>query len=478
MHQNKSIKKNYVYNLIYQVLIIVLPLITMPYLSRVLNADGMGRVSFVESIASYFIIFASLGTGLYGQREISYYQDDIDSRSEAFWNVVTFRIISTVIVTLMYLSLSLYIFKDNIYYLLILNILSGMFDITWLYQGMEEFGKIVFRNIFFKILSVAFIFSFVNRDNGVIVYALSIGLFTMLGNISLWLHLNKYIKKPNFSKINPFKDLRVCFNLFVPTIAIQVYTVLDKTMIGLITKSNFENGYYDFAMKISKILLTVITSLGVTIIPRSGFLFNKNSTDDLNKLIYKSYRFVCFIGIPMCVGLIIISNNLIPWFLGVQYGNVIPLLKILSLLIIIIGFSDVTGMQYLIPTKKEKIFTKSVMLGAITNFILNIILINKFYSVGAAIASVIAEFVVTFYQMYNVRNELKFKTIFYNSRNYIYSVLVMAIVLYLFVQRLTPSFKNSIIVSSAGVLIYFAMLLFLRDDFLIENINQIIKRSK
>lgn len=475
MSEKKSLKKNYIYNLSYQILVIIAPIITTPYLSRVLNADGIGVVSFAESIVSYFILFAALGVGTYGQREVSYYQDDKTKRSEVFWNTFIFKAITSSIVLIVYLILYKILFKTNIYLILSVNIIAVFIDITWFFQGLEEFGKIVFRNFIFKLLNIFFIFTFIKTKNDINLYAFSIGFFTFISNFSMWIYLKDYIDKPEIEKIHPFKDLVVIIALFIPTIAIQIYTVLDKSMIGLITKSDFENGYYELGVKISKVLLTVITSLGVAIIPRVGLLFNKKETENIKMLIYKSYRFVWFLGIPLCFGLMILSDNLVPWFLGVGYDKVIILLKILSMLIILIGMSNVTGMQYLIPTKKENLFTLSVCIGAIVNFTLNIIMIQKFLSIGAAISSVIAEFFVTASQIYMARSEISYKQILKEGINYYISGIVMIIVL-LFIKRgLTPSLYNSIIIIISGAVSYFATLFILKDKFIFEDLFQMYK---
>ncbi len=477
MGNRKSLKRNYIYNLIYQLLVIILPLVTTPYISRILYADGIGVVSFAESIVSYFVLFASLGVGLYGQREISYYQDDKDKRSEVFWNTLIFKFITSAVILLLYIIVSIFYFKSNIYYIFSISILSVFFDITWFYQGMEEFGKIVVRNIIFKILSIAFIFLFVKSKSDIGLYAFSICFFTFMGSISLWVYLKHYVSKPIFENIKPFKDFRVIISLFIPTIAIQVYTVLDKTMIGIITKSDFENGYYDLSIKISKILLTIITSLGVALIPRVGLLYSNNDDDNLKKLIYKSYRFVWFMGIPLCFGLFMISNNFVPWFLGAGYDKVAILIKILSFLIIIIGLSNVTGMQYLIPTKKQNAFTISVCIGALVNLVLNYILIRNFLSIGAATASVIAECAVTAYQIYRIRKEISAKKILFEGRNYFIAGFFMVLIIYVFMRNLIPSVKNSMLIAIVGAVSYFVILTILKDKFLYEYIEYFRNRA-
>ena len=474
----KSIKKNYIFNLIYQIVLVVTPLIIIPYLSRVLNADGIGRVSFAESVVSFFILFANLGIGTYGQREISYYQDDKIKRSEVFWNTFILKIITSLSVFIIYLIVSLAYFKTKIYLILAINILATLFDITWFFQGIEEFGKIVARNIFFKLLSIVFIFSFIKNKSDVVLYAFSIGFFMLLSNLSLYIYVKRYVERINFKNISPFKDFMIVLSLFVPTIGIQIYTVLDKTMIGFITHNNFENGYYDISVRIAKILLTIITSLSIAVIPRIGLLYNKKEHDTIKILMYKSYRFVLLVGIPLCLGTIAISDNFVPWFLGRGYDKVIMLVKILSFLIIAIGINNITGVQYLIPTKRESKFTLSVMLGAGINLCLNIFLIKYFMSIGAAIASIIAETFIALFQLHMIRGEISLKKIVFEGVNYYIAGIIMFIITAYMSKKLIPSIYNSIFIIFVGALIYFTIIIIMKDSFVLENINSIILKIR
>ena len=474
----KSIKKNYIFNLIYQIVLVVTPLITIPYLSRVLNADGIGEVSFAESVVSFFVLFANLGIGTYGQREISYYQDNKSKRSEVFWNTFILKIITSFLIFIVYLVVVLIYFKSKIYFILSLNILAILFDTTWFFQGIEEFGKIVSRNIFFKLLSVAFIFLFIKERNDAVLYAFSIGFFLLLSNLSLYIYVKKYVDKINLKKISPFRDFMIVISLFVPTIGIQIYTVLDKTMIGLITNNNYENGYYDISVRISKILLTIITSLSIAVIPRIGLLYNKKEYKTISDLMYKSYRFVWLVGIPLSLGLIAISNNFIPWFLGGGYDKAIILVRILSFLIIAIGINNITGVQYLIPTKRQNSFTMSVMLGAGLNLCLNIFLIRYFMSIGAAIASIIAETFIALFQLYMIRSEISLKRVIIEGKIYFIAGIVMFTVTSYMSNNLNPSIHNSIFIIFVGAIIYFTVIIIMRDNFVLENINSILSKTK
>ena len=470
----KSVKKNYIYNLIYQTLLLIIPLITTPYLARVLKADGVGSVSFAESIVSYFTMFATLGITIYGQREISYVQDDINKRTHVFWETKTLQILTSLIAFLIYIPFSLFQENRIMYLILAFNLIAVMVDVVWLFQGMEEFGKIVIRNIIFKIISIAYIFIAVRTKDDINKYVFGLAFFLFLSNASLWYHVPKYVGKPIWKEIRPIRKLKTVISLFIPTIAIQIYTVFDKTMIGLITQSSFENGYYEQAIKLSKMLLVVVTSLGTVMIPRIGFHYSKGETEQVRSYMYRGYRFVWFLGTPLCFGLIGIASNFVPWFFGQGYDQVIPLLRILAFLIIAIGISNVTGMQYLIPTNRQNLLTLTVFIGAGVNFSLNIVLIYFFQSIGAAIASVIAESAVALVQIYFVRKELSPKEILISSWHYLLASGIMLIVLKVAGNILTPSIVHTVIQIVSGAVVYGVILLVLKDEFLLSNIKSIM----
>lgn len=469
--EKKSIKKNYILNLGYQILLLLTPLITTPYISRTLGADGIGDVSYAESIVSYFTLFATMGITTYGQREISYVQNSVEKRSIVFWNTKILSFVTSMVALLAYLMLSL--FQDNtlIYLVLSLNIINVFLDVTWFFQGLEEFGKIVLLNTLFKFINVIYVFLFIKTKSDVAMYALGLALFTCLSNIFLWRYIPRYVEKIKKKDLHPFKNIKIVLSLFVPTIAIQVYTVLDKTMIGLITQNPFENGYYELALKISKMVLTIVTALGTVMIPRIGYHFENNENDEVLRLMYRGYRFVWFLGVPLCFGLVCVSSNFVPWFFGNGYEKVADLLKILAFLILAIGISNVTGMQYFIPTKRQNIFTLTVIIGAGVNFFLNIILIQLFQSSGAAIASVAAEYAIAISQLIIVRKEISPLKVLKQGIHYFIAGGIMGTILLFAEYRLEATIWNTICMVVVGGVLYLAVLLIMRDEFLLSNLK-------
>ena len=299
-----------------------------------------------------------------------------------------------------------------------------------------------------------------------------------LGYLCLWPVLPKFVGKPKWKNLSPFKDFKVVLSLFIPTVAISIYTVLDKTMIGALTHSAAENGFYEQAIKISKITLMFVTSLGVVMVPRIGHHFEKNDREQIRLFMYRSYRFVGFLGIPLCFGLIGTASNFVPWFYGPGFSRVVPLISVLAFLILAIGVNNVTGVQYLIPTKRQNLFTKTVLIGASVNCVCNFILIPQHGAVGAAIASVLAEFVIALVQLFFVRKELSFYLILKNSAKYIFAGVLMFGGLWTIGGYLKPSVYNTAVLVIVGCCIYIGTLLVLRDTFFNENVKKILMKLK
>lgn len=471
--QNKSIKKNYIYNVLYQIIVIITPLITAPYISRIFDADGVGTISYIRSVEAYFSLFAALGIARFGQREISYVQDDKEKRTEIFWNVCSLQLIVSLIVLIVYVIFA--VFQDNkiLYLALSFNLISIMTDVTWFFQGIEEFGRIVLRNVIIKCLELAFIFLIVHNRNDMVWYMLGPALLGVISNISLWFYLPDFISKPVISKLAPFSHIRTVLSLFVPNIAISLYIVLDKIMLGIITENAFENGYYEQAMKISKLTIGIITALGTVMIPRIGYYYGKGDMNTVKNYMYRSYRFVWFLGMPLSFGLIAIAENFVPWFFGWNFMKVTSLLAILAFLIPVIGISNVTGTQYLISTKRQNLLTITVMIGAGCNFILNILLIPKYQSIGAAIASLAAETVISVSQLIIVRREISIKKVFCSVFPYLFSSIIMFLVLQYINRFLLASFKNTVVLIVSGAAIYFIIIFLIKDKFFMENIKTV-----
>ena len=472
----KSLKKNYSYNLIYQIIVIIIPLITTPYLSRVLGAEKIGIYGYVLSIATYFMLFGTLGTALYGKREIAYVSKNRNEYSKVFWEIVLVRLIFVLISLLFFYIFFIRSTKYGVYYaILSIEIIATIFDISWFFQGLEEFKKIVIRNVVIKLLSVAAIFLFVNTREDLVIYLMIYSLSTLIANISLWFYLPRYLVKVD-DKLQLKRHIVPTINLFIPQVAIQVYTLLDKTMLGVLTDNMNEVGNYEQSQKIIKTALVLVTSLGTVVSPRISSTIADGNKKQVVEYLKKSYNFVWLLGFPLMMGLIATASTIVPWFLGGEFKQSISLIMIGSLLIMAIGLNNVSGVQYLISVKKQNLFTKSVVIAAIFNFLLNLILIPKFGAFGAIISSVLAEILIIIVQAIDIRNDFDVRIIYKGSLKYIIGSIIMFIPVYMIGLYMEPRIITTLIQVIVGLVIYGIYLLVIKDEFTINFINSILKR--
>ncbi len=403
----KTFAKNYIFNLLYQGLSLALPLVTTPYLSRVLGADGIGKYSFPQSIVSYFALAAALGSTLYGQRAIARVSHDSGERARAFFEIFLLRAVGVAVAVVIYGGAILpHVGDPLLYAVAAIEILGVALDVTWFYQGMEDFRPIALCTAIGRLLAVPTIFLFVRDRGDLIVYVACYGASLLLGHLLLWGGVRKYLSRVSLRRLHVLRHTLPSLALFASQFAIQIYTVLDKTMIGLITRSDFENGYYEQSQKLVRVLLALVTSLGVVMASRVAVLWREEKRERVYDLVYGSFRFAFALGLPMAVGCGLILSRFVPIFYGEGFEPVMPILRALVWLFPVVGCSNVIGIQLLVPTGRERLLTFSVVAGALVNVLLNAVLIVYRAAVGAAIASVIAECAVTATQFFFVRREL------------------------------------------------------------------------
>ena len=469
----KSLVKNYLYNLTYQILIIILPLITASYLARVLGPTGNGIYIYTYTIVNYFILFGSLGISMYGQREIAYLQNDKIKRKKTFIELVIFRFIAITIAAIIYY---IYFMKKGeyvVYYrILFFELLAAGFDISWFFQGMEDFKKTVIRNITVRLTSVALIFIFVKQQSDLNKYLAIYAFADLLGNMSLWLYLPKYFKGIKVDNINLTKQIPAIILLFVPQIANKIYNMLDTTMLGRIIVDKSETGFYEQGQKIIRVLLTVVTSLGTVMVPRMANMFANGEKENISKYMKKSFNFTYMLSFPIMFGLIAISKDFVPWFFGPGYTKVIILMNIIVPIILLMGIANILGTQYLLPTKRQKEFSISVLGGIIVNFILNYIMIHLWKSIGACIATVVSQLVVDAIQCYYVKDEINLKEMFKLSYKYLFAGIMMFICC-MIVRIICSGFICFIIQIIVGIIVYLGILIIFKDEFIYLIIDRV-----
>jgi len=459
--------KNYLYNAGYNILILLTPLITVPYISRVLGPVGVGINASTNSVITYFLLAGTVGITIYGNREIAFCRDDLIQRSKTFWEIELLQLFT---ITLSYLAFLIFLAFQKEYriefFFQSFYIISGAFDISWYFMGLEDFKKTVLRNAMVKIASLIAIFVLVKSKTDVSIYISILSLTQLIGNLTLWPYLrNSVLSLKKLPKLHIFGHLKPSLVLFIPQIATSVYLALNKTMLWKLDSVS-ASGYYDYSDKLVKLVLALVTATGTVMLPHIANLFAKNKIKEVKYYLYNSFDLVLAISIPMSAGIAAIALPLAPWFFGPSFSSVGVLLIIESPVIVLIGLSNVIGQQYLLPTKRTHQFTVSVTLGAIVNIVINIPLIIYFGVTGAMIATLISELCVTLYQIFIVRKELSPIKLFQNFIKYTFSGIVM----FLFVFPLSLVMKigiySLVFQITIGVLAYTGCLLILQPTIL------------
>lgn len=467
-----SVKSNYIWNSLYSVVNVLLPFITTPYLARTLGAEAIGQNSYVAANVSYFLLIAVLGTTLYGHRQIATVKNNKYQLSRSFKEILLFRITTTMISFVGFAALLQFgIQYKELYYIYILSFANVILDISWFYKGIEDFKKITLRNFAVRIIHTILIFVFIKTPNDLWLYVLFSASCTIIGNGSMWISLKgKLIKTES---VKPFKNTKGIVLLFLPTIASQVYILLDRSMMGWINGSTYQIGCYEETEKLIRIAISIIESPSMVMLSRVAFLYKGGKEDAAIEYVYKAYRFAIMLALPMVFGLIAVTERLVPVFWGVGFDYIYRVLPILCLMLPITSISSVTGYSLLIPIGKQNIYTIAISCTAVTNIVLNYILISLMGGVGAAIASVISEVVGMTIQLAwcNRHGIINVWKIVRFSWKYIVSSAVMLIVVKVFFAGLRGGVFTLLLVVVVGVFSYSAGLFLLRDDFFFVNVK-------
>lgn len=402
-----GIKKNFGYNMIYQVLMLILPLITAPYVSRALGVEGVGTYSYVHSIAYYFALCGMLGVSNHGNRSIAALRHDKAKMSKEFCNIFTIQLFTSAIASLIYFIYIFFFFEGDklVAYLCSFYILSFVVDINWFYFGLEKFKLTVTRNIVIKLLTTICIFIFVKDSNDLLEYTLILSLGMFLSQSFVWIYMKKYISfvKPSISEIK--KHIKPMLVLFIPVLAYSVYKVMDKIMLGSMT-TVYQVGLYENADRIVNIPVSVITAFGTVMMPRISSLIAEGQTERLKYYMKSSFQFITMIASSMVFGLMAVGSILAPVYFGKEFMESGALICLLSVTVIFLSWANVIRTQHLIPNHMDRPYVLSTILGAVVNLAVNLTLIPRFYAVGACIGTICAEFTVMLVQSIYVRKQI------------------------------------------------------------------------
>ena len=474
-----SLRKNYVYSLLSQLLVILLPVVTTPYLSRVLGENNLGIYDYILSIVNYFILFGCIGLNLYGQREIAASHDDPVKKSAIFYELMMIRTITmSVSLLIYYLVLTHFADQPRYYALLGIELVAALFDISWFYPGNEDFRMQSIRTIVVRSVSIACVFIFVKCEEDLDKFILCYALAILIGNLSLWFPLKGMLVGVSPRSLNLKRHILPVLIMFLPQIATNVYTQLDKTMIGWLTNHEYAQvTYYSQAEKIVKIAMTVITAIGGIMLSRMAMVISDKDEEKAKAYIRKSFCFMMLLAFPMMAGFAAVAEDFVPWFFGPGYDAVIPCLVLLSPLVFIIGVSNILGTQYLVPSKRMRQYTLSIVFGMVTNCVGNALLIPRFRSIGAVIATLIAETVVSVSQFIFLRVTFT-PAVLLQGKKYFFAAALMGAAVYAVSLPLPGTIYATAIEAGAGVLIYFGLLLLMRDAFLLEQIRSVLPKLK
>ena len=422
-----SLKKNLKLQTLYQVLSVGMPLITSPYLARKLGPEQLGIFSYTTSVVLYFSLFAMLGTVNYGTRSIAAVRHDKKNINNTFSSIYAFQVITSIIALVAYIIYLCLFCKENQFIAALqgITILGCITDINWLYWGLEKFDITIKRNIGIKILTVMAILLFVKQQSDLWIYTLIMLGGTLISNLVLFVYLPQNAKFTELN-VNLIKThIKPNIALFIPIFAMSVYHIMDKTMLGVL--SNFkESGYYYNSDKVVQIPIAVISGVATVLLPRITNLVSEGNKDKADKLFITTLDGIGAISVAMACGISAIAKEFVPLFFGKGYEACIALIVVFAPILVIKGLSTLIRVEYLVPMKKEKSITKSVVAGAGVNFIFNILLIRSYGAIGAVIATVAAELVACIIQVIAIAKEgLKIKIIFERLIVYIIFGFVM-----------------------------------------------------
>lgn len=453
-----SIKKNFIYNSIYQIMIMFIPLITTPYISRVLGASGIGTYSYAYSIANYYVLFIMLGLNNYGNRSIAKVRDEKIELEKTFWSIYSMQFVLGIFLNIIYL-LYCFIFSANSHVSLAVSfyVISACFDVNWFFFGLEKFKLTVIRNTIIKILTTICIFLFVKESTDIIIYCLIMTIGLLASQLALWPYILRNINfyKPTIKEI--IVHIKPNLFLFLTVIAVSLFKIMDKVMLGIMTTTT-EVGYYESAERIIAIPTALITSLGTVMLPRMTNMINNNNKQD-KKLIYWSMLFAMFISTSMCFGIMGVSKEFVPLFYGNGFEKCIDLFIILLPTCIFMAFANVIRTQYLLPHQMDKDYVISAFLGAGVNLTVNWIFIPLYGCMGAAIGTFFAEAIVCLYQAYAVRKYLPIKKYFYKSLYFIFAGLFMFLIIFNIDVGNMTIFVELFVKILIGIVLYFIVLI-------------------
>lgn len=480
---DKKLVNNYLYNVLYQIFVLVTPLITVPYVTRTLGATVAGINDWTAGNVQWFVLLGQLGVSIYGNKTIAQHRDDKQQRSRIFWEIFVMQLISMGLSFAFYLC---YVFlgyeiQYRTYALIqAISLISVSLDITWLFYGMEDFKKASLRNVIIKLLSILCIFTFIKKPEDLSLFIFINAISGVIGQCWMWMQVKEYIQFIPIHLKGVLSHFKPNILLFIPQIATSIYTMLDVSMLGYLYPDTAHVSFYQQAQRFIKMFLFFITSIGTVMLPRVANLHQKGQTNAIFDYIKVTMHMAIYLALPMIAGICSMIGSFVAWFFDAEYALVTPLIQLTSPIIFFISLSNVYGTQYLLPIGKTTIYTRSVVSGAICNAILNAILMPKLGAFGAVAASVFAEFVVTFIQWIYIRKNTQIRIQGQWILKYGSISLLMGVIVYALSSALPNNFGFNLLSIGIGGCVYFGILILIKDDFtmtLLTKMKGMVKRG-
>lgn len=447
------LKLNILYSTAYQVLVLIIPLITAPYVSRVLGATNLGIYSYTQAFANYFVLFAMLGVANYGNRSIARVRDNPKLLSKTFWEIYLFQIFITIIVSAIYILYCFIGISHNrvVYLLQFLYVISAGFDINWFFFGIEKFKLTVTRNTIIKVVNAILIFILVKDRSDLSIYTFIMSMGTLVSVIVLFPFLSQYVSFEKIEIKNIIKHIKPNLILFIPVIAISLYNIMDKLMLGYLSTSD-EVAFYSNAEKIAQLPNSVIMAVGNVLMPRMSNLIATGKKEKSSELFDRSMTFMIVSSVLLAFGMASVSNVFAPWFYGKEFAKCGIYISWLCPTIIFKSIAGSVRTQLIIPMERDKVYIFSVSAGAIVNLIANYFFIPLYQGLGAVFGTVLAEAVVCFIQIFMTRDVIKYgKYLKYTLMSCIFGGIMYMLLQKIYIHN---AFLNILVSMLVGFMIY------------------------
>jgi len=452
-----NVKVNFIYQLIYRILTVLTPLITSPYLSRVLGVEQLGKYSASQAFVNYFVVLAMLGVEKYGNRGIARIQQDFEKRTEEFWNIYIIQFCVSIVTIITYIVCVCLFFENEkkiLYMLQGMWVISSLLNIGWFYFGCELFKLTVTRDIIIKILTVSAILIFVNKPEDLNCYVVIMGLSMVISQGVLWINIGKYVGHPQFNILRIKEIFPTVIYLFLPVIASSVFHTMDKTMLNF-WSDDANSGYYYQADKLVSIPLEVVKAVSVVMLPRVANTLVVKGDKAAKVLLSKSGELIIFLVCALAFGIGAVAKDFVPLFFGPGYEECIVLVWWFIPVLVVKALGDCVRSQYLIPKGKDSVYLWALIAGAIANIIVNFALIRRMGAMGAVIGTLVAETVVFLVQIIGSKKELNYFHIFAVHSSYLFFAAIMFWSITIIRNIITFSTFGKVIVEIGwGILIY------------------------